>query len=108
MAVRTDFEAGRLTVAVPDLLFLELVNVAGRWWRWPEAELLELVHLLDGAGFEVDEHDLSRVAVWTARGLTAYDAAYVAIAEERGVPLVTNDQEILQRAADIARPVNSG
>ncbi len=105
--LRADFEAGRLAVTVPRLLFLEILNVAGRQWRWPETRLLELVSRLADARFEVVDPDMSRVAVWTACGLTAYDATYVALAEDRGVPLVTNDGEILAVAAGIARPVTA-
>jgi predicted nucleic acid-binding protein len=32
--LRNGYEAGRLSVAVPALLFLELLNVAGRRWGW--------------------------------------------------------------------------
>ncbi len=40
--LRDDYEAGRLSVVVPALLFLELLNVAGRRWRWDGEALLEL------------------------------------------------------------------
>ncbi|HZD17280.1 MAG TPA: hypothetical protein VE669_03975 [Actinomycetota bacterium] len=33
--------------------------------------------------FEAAEPGLAAVATWSARGLAAYDAAYVAVAEER-------------------------
>lgn len=38
-------------------------------------------------------------------GLTAYDAAYVALAEERAVPLLTDDETIVKVAGEIARPL---
>ena len=50
-----------------------------------------------------DEPELQPIASWVARGLTAYDAAYVALAEERGEPLVTDDQAIVAIAGDIAQ-----
>lgn len=103
---RSEFEAGQLDVTIPALLFLELVNVASRQWRWTEDGLITLVRRLEDAGFLILEPRLDRVASWTARGLTAYDACYVAVAEERGVPLITHDREVLARAADIARPVS--
>lgn len=103
--LRGEYEAGRLSVAVPALLFLELLNVAGRRWRWDEAALLELADSLDDLLFEVAEPELQLVASWVARGLTAYDAAYVALAEERGQPLVTDDQTIVAIAGELARPL---
>jgi predicted nucleic acid-binding protein len=43
----------------------------------------------------VRQPSLPGIARWTARGLTAYDACYVALAEERGVQLVTADELII-------------
>src|SRR5438132_1095508 len=63
---------------------------------------------LDGLLFEVAEPGLQAVASWVARGLTAYDAVYVALAEERGEPLVTDDSSVLAIAGDVARPLMGG
>lgn len=104
-ALRETYEAGRAVVLVPSLLFLELVDVAGRRWGWSEADLVEMTSALDDLGFEVAEPELDGVARWVARGLTAYDAAYVALAEERGSPLVTDDDRILAVASSVARPL---
>lgn len=101
-ALRSEFEAGRLAVTVPTLLFLELVNVAGRQWRWRGEKLLDLARELEGAKFEALDPPLDRVATWVSRGLTAYDACYVALAEQLDLPLVTEDRAILEVAADVA------
>ena len=102
---RSYFEAGQLDITVPPLLFLELVNIASRQWRWSEEGLLGLVRRLEDARFVILDPRLDRVVSWTARGLTAYDATYVALAEERGSVLVTNDRQILAVATGIAREV---
>jgi predicted nucleic acid-binding protein len=101
-SLRAAFEAGELIVFAPPLLRLEIVNVAGRRWRWPESALLELAGALDELGFELIQPELTRVAFWTARGLTAYDAAYVAVAEADGTRLVTDDDLIVSVAGEIA------
>lgn len=101
------YEAGDVSVVAPPLLFLELLNVAGRRWRWAEATLSELATRLEGMFTDVADPDPRRVASWTARGLTAYDATYVALAEERGIPLVTNDRRIVAIAAGIAQTVDA-
>jgi predicted nucleic acid-binding protein len=106
--LRTDYEAGLLSVVVPALLFLELLNVAGRRWAWDEEALLELAEALGDLSFEVAEPELQLVASWVARGLTAYDATYVALAEERDLPLVTDDRTIIELAPDISRPLVGG
>jgi predicted nucleic acid-binding protein len=101
-SLRARFEAGRLAVLAPPLLRLEIVNVAGRRWQWGESALVELAVALDELGFEFEEPKLPRVAAWTARGLTAYDAAYVALAETRATPLITDDDLVVALAVDIA------
>ena len=97
-ALRAEFEAGELTIAVPALVFLELLNVAGRQLRWAVDELTELADRIQKSGFDVLEPDLARVATWVARGLTAYDASYVALAEQLDTPLATGDRLILELA----------
>lgn len=101
-ALRATFESGQLAVAAPPLLRLEIVNVAGRRWQWAEDALVELAAALDALGFEFQEPEPARVASWTAHGLTAYDAAYVALAEARAVPLITDDDLIGSLAGDVA------
>jgi len=101
-SLRRAFEAGELVVFAPPLLRLEIVNVAGRRWRWAEDALVELGAALDELGLELMEPDLGRVARWTARGLTAYDAAYVALADAEALPLVTDDDGIVRVAPQVA------
>lgn len=92
-------------MVVPSLIFLEVLNVAGRRWSWDERELLELADALDDLGFDVVEPHPRSVAAWVAQGLTAYDSVYVALAEERGSSLLTDDGEILHLAPELCRPL---
>ena len=107
-SLRAEFEAGKIAIVVPGLLAIELLNIASRQWHWNEDRLAYLVDQLEDTRFDVREPPLHRVAHWTALGLTAYDATYVALAEERGIPLITNDREILALAGGIAQPVTDG
>ena len=43
--------------------------------------------------------------MWTGRGLTAFDAAYVALAEQEAIRLVTDDEDMLAVAAAVAIPL---
>jgi predicted nucleic acid-binding protein len=106
-ALRASFEAGELLVLAPSLLLLEIVNVAGRRWRWGQAALAELAASLDDLSFQLVDPELPRVAHWTARGLTAYDAAYVAVADAAALKLVTDDELVLALASPIADPLGN-
>ncbi len=104
-SLRREFEAGQLIVVLPSLAHIEILNVAGRRWSWHEDQLVELAEALDGLRFQPVQPDLRSVARWTARGLTAYDAAYVAVAETTNIQLVTDDEYILARAPEVATPL---
>ena len=101
-SLRSAFEAGELLVFAPPLLRLEIVNVAGRRWGWAEESLVELAAALDALGLDLREPELGSVARWTAHGLTAYDGAYVALAEAEAVTLVTDDDFIVAAAPEMA------
>jgi len=94
-------------MVAPSLLFLEILSVAGRSWGWPGGELLALAETLGQIEVEVAEPRLGLVAGWVGRGLTAYDAAYLALAEERGIQVITDDRAILESAGELARPLLS-
>jgi predicted nucleic acid-binding protein len=100
--LRAQFEAGELRVLAPTLLWLEILNVAARRWRWDGDQLDRLAVSLPELGFEILEPELVGIAEWATKGLTAYDAAYVATAEAAGVALITDDAEICRVAPEVA------
>lgn len=102
LALRAAFATGRMIVFAPALLYVEILNVAGRQWLWSEVQLARLATGIHALGFETRDPDLESVARWVARGLTAYDAAYVAVAETENLTLVTDDPLILEKAASHA------
>ena len=104
-AIREQYRQGEVNISVPSLLFLELLNIAGRRWGWDADALIELAGYAEELDFEVIDAELDLVASWTAKGLTAYDAAYVALADEGGITLITDDEKILAVAGEIARPL---
>ncbi len=104
-AVRAEFEAGKAIAFAPPLLFLEILNIAGCRWRLPPPQLEQLASTLPSLGFELVEPELPVIARWIVKGLTAYDAAYVAVAEQTGAQLVTDDREILRVAPNLSSPL---
>lgn len=106
-ALRSQFEVGELRVIAPPLLWLELLNVAARRWGFSLAQLEQLAATLGGLGFETVEPELISVARWAAAGLTAYDAAYVAVAEQAGAKLISDDHQILHCAPNLATALSS-
>ncbi len=102
--LRIEFESGNLGVVAPSFIHSEILNVAGRRWNWSAEALLELAEALEDLSFDLVEPELSAAARWVAAGLTAYDAAYVAVAEAAAIPLITSDQTILSLAPGVAHP----
>ena len=78
--------------------------MAGRQLRWTAEALDEFADQLDRTRFDVIEPELKPVARWIGRGLTAYDATYVALAEQLNIPLITVDRTILKMAPRLSRP----
>ena len=99
--VRRHQRAGGRLLA-PSVLWLEVLNSLGRRHRLPAAAILEDLAELDALGLETIELDrpmLLLVLDAVARhGLTAYDAAYLVLAETMDAQLLTADA-ILARAA---------
>lgn len=102
-AFQSAFVEGQLRVIAPQVLMLEMLNAAARGWRWTAEQLAELASELSVLRFELVDPRLVDVARWTAEGLSAYDAAFVAVAEAAGVELVTADRRMIALAPGIAR-----
>lgn len=105
-SIRAAYEAGNLGVTAPPLIHLEILNIAGRKWRFGEKALEELAESLEELGFDLVEPERGKVARWVAKGLTAYDAAYVAVAEAAGVTLITDDELIVELAPEHSQALN--
>ena len=104
--LRERYREGQFSVVVPGLLYLELLNAARRW-GWGAEELAALANGLTSLGFRVHEPALEGIVTWCARGLTAYDACYLAVAEERRTVVVTTDDLILSAGGTSAQPLHS-
>jgi predicted nucleic acid-binding protein len=104
-AVQDQYRRGELGVVMPYLVFLEVINAAVRRWGWSHDQLQGMVRVLLEARFRIEQPPPERVAYWAGRGLTAYDACYVALAEARRTVVITADERILTVAGDLAEPL---
>jgi predicted nucleic acid-binding protein len=96
--------AGEGSLVVPDHFWLEVQNVLVRRHRWDADAVVEAFRLLDELGIETAPIDrplaLLSLDRMTATGLTAYDAAYLALAEIEDAVLVTLDEDLASAAGD--------
>lgn len=109
LALRAAVRSRTVEALVPSLVELEVLNVAGRRWSWPADDLAELADALRNLPWTVAAPPLPTVAKWVARGLTAYDAAYVAVAvaEAWSCRVVTADERMIEIASDLTIPLVS-
>lgn len=94
---------GDVAAFVAPIFPLEVMNVLLRSWRLTAEEAELRMRWLGALGFGSGEPEQDRIFAWTMAGLTAYDASYVALAEQLGCELVTADREIVELAPGIAR-----
>ena len=101
------FSAAGETLHAPHLVDLEVAQVLRRYAASGEMEARRGLQALEDL---VDlplvryPHDLLLSRIWDLRNnLTAYDAAYVALAEALAAPLVTRDAALASRGAHRAR-----
>jgi predicted nucleic acid-binding protein len=102
-ALLVDHMEGRTKLIVPDLLYYEVGNILlfGRS-RPPLEVALEALNDLFSMPLEVVSSSLesatATLQLASLRGLSYYDATYVALAEMLHCPLITADRRLAQRA----------
>lgn len=95
------------TLHAPHLLDVEVAQVLRRYTRTGELDpargLQALEDLVDFTWTRYP-HDLFLLRIWELRhNVTAYDAAYIALAEALGAPLLTRDAALASAPGNHAR-----
>lgn len=94
---------------VPTFFWLEVINVLALRYRLAPGRVLEAIATLDAMSLETVQLDRPQLLLTldvTARsGLTAYDAAYLALAESADAQLLTTDRRLADAAASRALPL---
>ena len=90
---------------VPAIFRIEVanaINVGVRRGRLTEARAIETLMQVQCLAWNVDDADvdgaIGTFAIAREHGLTTYDACYLELARRLGVPLATNDRDMLRAA----------
>ena len=90
----------------PHLIDIEVLHVLRRYnlsGEIPVDRLEAAIGIYQGLSIERHSHEIVFVRVWQLRrNLTAYDAAYVALAELLGTLLYTTDKRLAKAAPHVA------
>lgn len=104
-AYRDEHVSGISPVAVPELLFYEIANVLATKSRLtPDESRLAFSAIID---MELESYHLGTADYVKSMnlaqrlGVSAYDAAYVSLAEKLSVPLVTADRRLFRRCEEL-------
>ena len=99
-----DYVLGELDLAAPTLLVYEMTNAvmqAIRRGRIREEEGMEALDIFDGLGIPLFPVTWQDMAAFAQRfGRSAYDASYLALANQRGESLVTGDRRMYNAVKD--------
>jgi predicted nucleic acid-binding protein len=102
--LRTEYEAGTLTVIGPRHLVADALGALASRDRAPAERLVRVAGELHRLGLLLQDPPVSELATWLAKGLPAHRAAYPALAASLEVPLVTDDPELLRIATGLLAP----
>lgn len=104
--VRKRILNAREKLYAPHLIDIEVLHVLRRYnstGEMPDPRAEEAISDYLSLVIERHSHEVVFARVWELRSnLTAYDAAYVALAELLGTPLVTTDKRLAKAAPHVA------
>ena len=93
----------------PEAFWLEIVNVLVRRHRLPPSEVVEALREMDDLDIDSVRIDrpllLVTIDLQARFGLSAYDAAYLAVAESEDARLLTLDRQLTRVAGSRAMPL---
>jgi len=97
---------------VPEIFWVEVLNILVRRYGLPMDTVLEGLAKLDDLGLRTVQSSrgslLTSAALMVEHGLSAYDATYLALAENVDADLLTLDRTLAAAAADRAVKLDTG
>jgi len=103
-SLRGDYEAGGLAVIGPRHLPQDVLAELAREHGLEPERLGPVAVEVARLRFELQEPSLGGMARWIGRGLPAHRAAYVALAHDLDLALVTDDDELHRLTPAARRP----
>jgi len=105
LIIRDSFIEGLVDIVVPSLLYFEVLNALKYSGAFGEDELKKVARILEDYQFTLYElegaYAEKAVEIAMRKGITIYDASYVALALIEGVDLYTADEKLLTKTQDL-------
>jgi len=105
--LRDSYANGLIDIVVPSLMYYEVINALKYSGEFGEDELKEIAGILEDFQFtEVGlkgRFALRSIEIAMRKGLTIYDASYVALAYELNSELYTADEKLIMKVNDPKR-----
>ncbi len=105
LMIRDSLTGGLLDALAPPILHLEVLNALKYSGAFGEDELKEVAHILEDYQFSIrslsGDYAEKTVEIAMRKGLTIYDASYVALAIIEGTSLYTADEKLLTKTQDL-------
>ena len=105
LIIRESFIEGLVDIVVPSLLYFEVLNALKYSGAFGEDELKKVARILEDYQFTLYElegaYAEKAVKIAMRKGITIYDASYVALALIEGVDLYTADEKLLTKTQDL-------
>ena len=105
LIIRDSFTEGLVDIVAPSLLYFEVLNALKYSGAFGEDELKKVARILEDYQFTVYElrgaYAEKAVEIAMRKGITIYDASYVALALIEETELYTADEKLLTKTQDL-------
>ena len=105
LIIRDSFIEGLVDIIAPSLLYFEVLNALKYSGAFGEDELKKVARILEDYQFTIYElngaYAEKAVEIAMRKGITIYDASYVALALIEGAELYTADEKLLTKTQDM-------
>jgi len=105
LIIRDSFTEGLVDIVAPSLLYFEVLNALKYSGAFGEDELKKVARILEDYQFTIYElrgaYAEKAVEIAMRKGITIYDASYVALALIEEAELYTADEKLLTKTQDL-------